>query len=856
MIDASMVGNNHRMTRKKGSKKMNSYSSTIGLSVMRVACVFVALGIGAAAYAQSLNIAVSNSSTQDNNVIYGVTATPQIPSTLGPPSLSLNVLPINPAPPAPRAYGGFNTIVYAPSTQAGASVDLIGSGSCCGPIYRFFGPTFSGTLGSSAPNAVQVWACTNNPYYGYTPTPCSGPDDPISMAVDGNGTLFVLSSDTIQGPGASPTNDPTAIVVELWAFPKSATSPSGFVSSPILVDPDVAGPGQHWSNGAPVSGARDYTLNNIDAFNGNFGFCDGSCAPDYPSPNRVMDLMIAPAGVAAPVSPNDVLVLFGDPGFAESDPVALVADYSATNLQAVLSYAGANPPWSVLATPLTVANANDFGNFGLAFIDGELTASDGGESAVSIAAWPATSNILMMTNLGNIYQFSWSATVGEVTTYQLQNPANFSQGALPLGCSSYGNFGINPTTQVATLRTGVLSGNSYAFVTQYTCGDGPSSPSEVLSLDGTNISQLPEPERDGPLAGLAVSGAAPAHGGTGTAQGCTGSGCNLTGGVAQTITGTPAAIAAVDALQPPNNAITENVCIVPQDPRHLCNKNAPPASGNPLYNSKTLPVKSVCPDSKFNPSFGNTVIPDYICGSYGSTGQGSGTGFVVIQGIAKGVDGIPGLLDYSDANPDFFFNTPPPPCSTTKPEPDILFGWAPWTGDTNVEGTIPEQQNMIELTYGCGSSKGLSSGMSLLLVGGQLNLNGVTEFKPGNLVSFAEFKYGNLLADVTLAPIDLPQKVRLLKIVTESELFLIDGKTECAARKLWRADKFVSDHAAHFHGTPGKDPNPYGRARSRLANLFFTLFSRIEGNAPPQTWPVSRPPGICVHNLDIDSDGY
>jgi hypothetical protein len=163
---------------------------------------------------------------------------------------------------------------------------------------------------------------------------------------------------------------------------------------------------------------------------------------------------------------------------------------------------------------------------------------------------------------------------------------------------------------------------------------------------------------------------------------------------------------------------------------------------------------------------------------------------------------------------------------------------------------------MTELTYGCGSSRGISSGMSLLLVGGQLNLKGVSEFKPGNLVSFAEFKYGNLLADVAQAPVDLVQKFRLLQIVAESEVFLIDGKTQCAARKLWRADKYVSDHARHFHGTLGQDPNPYGRARSRLANLFFTIYSRIEGNPPPHVWPVSKPPGMCPRNLDIDQDGY
>jgi hypothetical protein len=163
---------------------------------------------------------------------------------------------------------------------------------------------------------------------------------------------------------------------------------------------------------------------------------------------------------------------------------------------------------------------------------------------------------------------------------------------------------------------------------------------------------------------------------------------------------------------------------------------------------------------------------------------------------------------------------------------------------------------MIELTYGCGTSRGTTSGMSLLLVGGKLNLNGVSEFKPGNLTSFAEFKYANLYEDVALAPIDLVQKVRLLVIIAESEVFLIDGQDQCATKKLWRADKYVSDHAAHFHGTVGQDPNPYGRARSRLANLFFTIFSRIEGNPPPAVWPVSKPPGLCVHNLDIDKDGY
>jgi hypothetical protein len=61
---------------------------------------------------------------------------------------------------------------------------------------------------------------------------------------------------------------------------------------------------------------------------------------------------------------------------------------------------------------------------------------------------------------------------------------------------------------------------------------------------------------------------------------------------------------------------------------------------------------------------------------------------------------------------------------------------------------------------------------------------------------------------------------------------------------------------AHFHGISGFDPNSYGRSRSRLANLFFTIFSRIEGHPAPQVWPIANPPGICPGNIDIDPDGY
>jgi hypothetical protein len=822
---------------------MSSYSSGIGSSITRLACALIALCGSVAAQAQTIQMAasLSNNATynyyteaySDANVIFGVTVTPH--SGL-PPSLSLNPLPINPPNNLNYLnYTGFNNngLVYAPSSQPNATVDLIADSN--GSIYRFFGPTFSGTLGGTAPNAVPIWnSCFESevvrasvvvvtPSSPSETSGCNGPESPGAMAIDGNGTLYVLSVDG----GASECGQ----VAELWAFVPLASSPSGFNGTPVLIDNDVAGPG------TSACSLRDYSNNDISQPSGQSFF---------PNPYNVSDLMVAPAGVAGttPLTPNDVLVMFGDRGTNADDrgaPIAVLADYRASNLAAVLNRTAA------LNAPLTVLNSSDITHWAQA--PGE--SGWGGtfaDQALSVAAWPADSNILLLDLNGNVFKVTWSSTtVGSTTTYSVVNQPVF-WSLLP-NANSDAESG-DSSFQVESLRTGAQAGASYAFVTAYTAGEGPTVPSEILALDnsgGANSAQSVATS-DGPFAALAVNSPASTTG-TSTGAQCV-TGCNLTGGDQQQIMGTPAAIAAVEALGA-NGKITENVCIVEQDPRHICNKSASPARGNPWYNSRTLPVSAVCPH--FNPSFGNTVIPDYICGDYGSGGPGTGTGFAVIQGIANGVDGISGLLIYNDANADAFFD-PGHTELCTGGEPATLFGWAPWSGSP-VEGSIPESPNMIELTYGCGTSKASSSGMSIDLLGAKLSLATASEFKPNN-VSFAQFKYANLFTDVLVAPIDLVQKERLEQIIVRSELFLDQGQYACAARKIWRADEYVADHAGHFHGIAGFDPNSYGRSRSRLANLFFTIFSRIEGNPAPQTWPVPEPPGICPGNIDIDPDGY
>jgi predicted outer membrane repeat protein len=367
------------------------------------------------------------------------------------------------------------------------------------------------------------------------------------------------------------------------------------------------------------------------------------------------------------------------------------------------------------------------------------------------------------------------------------------------------------------------------------------------------------------------AGPPPVQNGSGTAAGCTSPAiCNITGGENQSIAaGTPAASAALAALTGSAAVITENICTVNVDPRAICPPGIP---SSPYYNSPTLPLAAMCP-SLPSGGAGNSVIPDYLCGAYGSRGAGSGTGFAVIQGIANGVNGIPGLLIMNDANPDAFF--PPGGNPSTECAPDGAFidsisdGWGPWSLSP-IEGIIPEGNRIIELTDGCGGNKLTSGGMSMTLIGTALNLNNATQELgrlPKTLVNFAEYKYINLGVELAEDPIDTPNKIRLLEIVAQSAVFLAEGKNGCAEDTLYEADRYVINNANHFHGIPALDPNSYGRTRARILNLFFTLFTRLDGNPNPITDlgpnvnlpllapSLSGPPASCSVSY-LGLDGY
>jgi hypothetical protein len=138
---------------------------------------------------------------------------------------------------------------------------------------------------------------------------------------------------------------------------------------------------------------------------------------------------------------------------------------------------------------------------------------------------------------------------------------------------------------------------------------------------------------------------------------------------------------------------------------------------------------------------------------------------------------------------------------------------------------------------------------------------------PKTLVNFAEYKFVNLGVELATDPVDTPNKVRLLAILAQSAVFLAAGKSGCAEDTLFEADRYVINNASHFHGAPALDPNSYGRTRARILNLFFTLFTRLDGNPNPITDlgpnvnvpllapSLSGPPASCSVSY-LGPDGY
>ena len=362
-------------------------------------------------------------------------------------------------------------------------------------------------------------------------------------------------------------------------------------------------------------------------------------------------------------------------------------------------------------------------------------------------------------------------------------------------------------------------------------------------------------------------------------------GCNLTGLLTHNVTGVPTL----------NGNIVENVCTVSADPRvqfisgvWSCSvPYTPPANFTcPAGTSPPgcLPVNALCPG--FDDT-GKMAIPDSICGKSGA----SGAGFSLVRTLVTPGQFAGGYVQ----NAAVLADGTNPACGPGAGA-DGAFLWAPLL----VEGMVQETPNMVEIASGCGSIHGGTAGLSIWGVGLSIN-EAATELTAGGLPrpleNFAQSKYANLTNTInsltqtnpahpqwsdTVPNIDAGVSLTLwggnvppanngaFGCIDQSwQDFFNATHNDPDGMPQWRADlqnaanlltnadaaggttcdgivvnaqatnpsAFIQTPNATYPNGPN-ELNPSGQLRSRLANLYYTINTRVLGNAASATWPL------------------
>jgi hypothetical protein len=366
-------------------------------------------------------------------------------------------------------------------------------------------------------------------------------------------------------------------------------------------------------------------------------------------------------------------------------------------------------------------------------------------------------------------------------------------------------------------------------------------------------------------------------------------GCDLTGLLTHSITGLSTQL---------TGNIVENVCTVNADPRVTfiagvwsCSvPYTPPANLHftcpPGTNSPgCLPVNAFCPG--FDDT-GKMAIPDTVCGRSGSSGAGfSLIRTLVTQGQLAGtyVQNSAVLADGTN------------PLCGAGAGADGAFLWAPLLA----EGTVQEGGNMVDITSGCGSSHGGTAGVSVWGMGVSVNEE-ASELAGGGLPrpleSYAQIKYTtltNTIDSLTQADPNHPQWTDTVPNIAASVSLQLWGnnvppnttatpfgcldqswldfynatQVDADGSAQWRADlqnaanlltnadatggttcdgiaiNSLATNPSAFIQTPNAtyphgptELNPYGQVRSRLANLYYTINTRILSNPASANWPL------------------
>ena len=299
--------------------------------------------------------------------------------------------------------------------------------------------------------------------------------------------------------------------------------------------------------------------------------------------------------------------------------------------------------------------------------------------------------------------------------------------------------------------------------------------------------------------------------------------------------GAPFEIAGPNAAAAAGFSESEQLCIVPADPR---GPNCGAGANNNGF-PRQLAVKDI-PQCK---GFGNEVIPEYLCGASGP----SGTGFALIRGVAEELDSLNGIYVPSKNFIGLFpALTPAPTClrplqgGTSGPYSVSIGGTRT---DSSVEEQTPERTLdgrplLTEVTAGCDPDTGTRPagypGSSIMGYGFRNRIDdnvtrlGLTRVQ--RMVLYANYKYINL--DVILALTKFPPspdttKTKLQTCVNKSQQLLNSGNYMCAAEQIYRCETNFVDPVPYMSFGPSSSPlrlpDPYGDIVRRLGNLFYTV---------------------------------
>jgi hypothetical protein len=534
---------------------------------------------------------------------------------------------------------------------------------------------------------------------------------------------------------------------------------------------------------------------------------DSSCG--YPSSlPALIDSTVATTTTAA-WNIGDLLVLVGSGndddssyghGSYKQKSQSSVLVYKQQSIAAVLAGGGARSgPDATLITPAQFSSS---------------------ESPTGLDFWPADTHtthatLLVATDAGRILRFDFSAAPGA-------------------GAPSSTVFASGLGSGLQKLKVGLQLEVPYAFLTQQSASSySYSSKGQILQVaapatsGATNLVSTVSKGVSSPDAiAAARATAAPATNclvptSPPAALGTPGSGCTLTGAMQHGIfPSTPAVQAAI------TGNVVESTCVVLQDPRVV----------GGVCNGNTLSVASVCPN------FGQEIIPGTLCGSSGI----SGSGFALVRTDAPGVDAVAGLLAYGEETVDTILPATPPLLNPGCPIASVA--WVPRSDASPSEGSIVEVDpatgllQLVELTGYCDSAGSMQRGMSIYGVGFTLN----TPVLSGGIPGFAQSKYNNLFATADGANIAPATKATLETSLAQINAYLANADYACAAAETVLVDGQVAGDPNPPGNYPGNgaNPNPWGEIRGRLANLYYTLNTRLLLNPANTEWPLthSSPP--------------